>query len=197
MEQQFETLQTYINLAKKTISKFAPSFYSGLRNELLSNEDAVSDIAQAIMTADWKWDKNRTGHEGKSKTKYSYRNQCAIWAIQTYISNKYKKKNMGLSLDSCYDDSGEQSQSFSANIPDRREYDPAEIVSREEEENNIQTMVKNLLDSNILSDKQRDQIYSYYFDNKTLLQIGKEYGVTREAIRQNIQKGLAKIRAYA
>ena len=58
-------------------------------------------------------------------------------------------------------------------------------------------MVSTLLESNILSDKQRDQIYSYYFDNKTLLQIGKEYGVTREAIRQNIQKGLNKIRAYA
>ena len=100
MEQQFETLQTYINLAKKTISKFAPSFYSGLRNELLSNEDAIADIAQAIMTADWKWDKDRVGYEGKSKTKYSYRNQCAIWAIQTYMSNKYKKKNMSMSLDS-------------------------------------------------------------------------------------------------
>jgi RNA polymerase sigma factor (sigma-70 family) len=196
MEQQFETLQTYINLAKKTISKFSPSFYSGLRNELLSNEDAIADIAQAIMTADWKWDKDRTGHEGKSKTKYSYRNQCAIWAIQTYITNKYKKKNMSLSLDSSYDNSEEVS-SFAASIPDKEEYDPAIIAEQNEEENNLQSMIKNILESDILSDKQRDQIYSYYFDNKTLLQIGKEYGVTREAIRQNIQKGLSKIRAYA
>lgn len=196
MEQQFETLQTYINLAKKTISKFAPSFYSGLRNELLSNEDAIADIAQAIMTADWKWDKDRVGYEGKSKTKYSYRNQCAIWAIQTYMSNKYKKKNMSISLDSSYEND-EHIPSFASNIPDKPEYDPAEIVANTEEISNVQTMVSTLLESNILSDKQRDQIYSYYFDNKTLLQIGKEYGVTREAIRQNIQKGLNKIRAYA
>lgn len=195
MEQQFETLPTYINLAKKTISKFAPSFYSGLRNELLSNEDAVSDIAQAIMTADWKWDKNRTGHEGKSKTKYSYRNQCAIWAIQTYISNKYKKKNMSFSLDSSYDDT--DVGSFAARLEDKSMSDPAEIVSSHEETEYINSMIQDILSSDILSDKQKDQIHSYYFENKTLLQIGQEYGVTREAIRQSIQKGLNKIRAYA
>jgi RNA polymerase sigma factor (sigma-70 family) len=196
MEQQFETLQTYINLAKKTISKFAPSFYSGLRNELLSNEDAIADIAQAIMTADWKWDSTRTGHEGKSKTKYSYRNQCAIWAIQTYISNKYKRKNMSLSLDTCHD-SNEDVSSFASNLQDQSLCDPAEIVAIEEETNNIKDMVNHILSSDILSTKQKAQIYSYYFENKTLLQIGNEYGVTREAIRQNIQKGLNKIRAYA
>jgi hypothetical protein len=81
-------------LAKKIISKFSPSFYSGLRQELLSNEEAISEIAEAIMIADWRWDKDRTGHEGKSKTKYSYRNQCGLWAIKTYVSNKYNKKNI-------------------------------------------------------------------------------------------------------
>lgn len=196
MEQQFETLQTYISLAKKIISKFAPSFYSGLRKELLSNEDAVADIAQSIMMADWKWDKNRTGHEGKSKTRYSYRNQCGIWAIQTYISNKYKKKNLNLSLDNSYGQNDDVA-TFAASIPDRSESDPSEIIARKEEEEHIQTMIHNLLNSDILSDKQKAQIYSYYFDNKTLLQIGKEFGVTREAVRQNIQKGLNKIRAYA
>lgn len=196
MEQEFETLHTYINLAKKIISKFAPSFYSGLRKELLTNEDAVADIAQAIMMADWKWDKNRTGYEGKSKTKYSYRNQCGIWAIQTYITNKYKKKNMNFSLDNSYSQNDEIA-TFASSIPDRSESDPAEIICKKEEQNNIQEMVHNLLDSDILSDKQRKQIYSYYFDNKTLLQIGKEFGVTREAVRQNIQKGLNKIRTYA
>ena len=38
---QFEDLNTYILLAKKVISKFAPNFYSSLRNELLSNDDAI------------------------------------------------------------------------------------------------------------------------------------------------------------
>ena len=182
METQFENLQTYINLAKKTISKFSPSFYSGLRQELLSNEDAVADIAHSIMLADWRWDANRKGHEGKSKTKYSYRNQCALWAIQTYISNKYKKKNSNLSLDACYDNH-EDIASFASNLADTSLSDPAEITELAEESQNLQDMVRTILESDILSDKQKKQIYSYYFENKTLLQIGKEYGVTREAVK--------------
>ena len=70
MERKFEDLNTYVMLAKKVVSKFAPSFYSGLSRELLSNEDAISDIASALMTADWKWDKDRTGYNGQKKTSF-------------------------------------------------------------------------------------------------------------------------------
>jgi len=191
---EFENLSTYILLAKKVISKFAPTFYSGLNKELLSNEDAISDIAAALMNADWKWDKNRVGYNGQSKTRYSYRNQCGIWAIKSYISNKYKKKNQKLSIDNI---SNEDMKTFSASIVDKSMSDPYDIVSSEEETTNLQNTVKTLLDSDMLSDKQRNQIKKYYFENKTLVQIGDEYGVTREAIRQNIQKGLNKIREYA
>jgi len=52
------------------------------------------------------------------------------------------------------------------------------------------------LNSDIVSSKQKNQIKQYYFENKTLLEIGKEYGVTREAIRQNIQKGIKRIQEY-
>lgn len=196
MEQQFETLEVYTSLAKKIISKFAPTFYVGLRKELLSNDDAISDIASAIMVADWKWDANRKGHEGQSKTRYSYRNQCGIWAIKTYISNKYKKKNQysKLSIDSM---SKDELNTYASNIPDKSISDPYEIISSKEESDNLKQDIQKLLDSNILSDKQRNQIYKYYFENKTLVEIGKEYGVTREAIRQNIQKGLNKIKSYA
>jgi len=191
---EFENLSTYILLAKKVISKFAPTFYSGLNKELLSNEDAISDIAAALMNADWKWDKNRVGYNGQSKTRYSYRNQCGIWAIKSYISNKYKKKNQKLSIDNI---SNEDMRTFAASIVDKSMSDPYDIVSSEEETTNLQNTVKTLLDSDMLSDKQRNQIKKYYFENKTLVQIGDEYGVTREAIRQNIQKGLNKIREYA
>ena len=191
---EFENLSTYILLAKKVISKFAPTFYSGLNKELLSNEDAISDIAAALMNADWKWDKDRVGYNGQSKTRYSYRNQCGIWAIKSYISNKYKKKNQKLSIDNI---SNEDMKTFASSIVDKSMSDPYEIVSSEEEATNLQNTVKTLLDSDVLSDKQRNQIKKYYFENKTLVQIGDEYGVTREAIRQNIQKGLNKIREYA
>lgn len=194
MEEKFENLSVYLGLAKKTISKFAPQFYPGLRMELLNNDDAVSDIAHAIMQADWKWDANRKGHEGKSKSKYSYRNQCAIWAIKTYISQKYKKKNTNLSLDSVITD--DEGNTFAQSLHDGNANDPYVLVSEKEQSDNLKTIIHKLISSDLLTDKQRQQIRMYYFEDKTLLEIGNRFGVTREAIRQNIQKGINKIRAY-
>lgn len=191
--QKFENLDTYILLAKKVISKFAPSFYNGLNKELLSNEDAISDIASALMMADWKWDKNRTGFNGQSKTRYSYRNQCGLWAIKTYVTNKYKKKNNKLSIDNL---SNDDLKTHAANIVDRSNSNPYDILAEKEEKDIIQQNINSVLESGILSDKQKNQIKKYYFENKTLLEIGKEYGVTREAVRQNIQKGLKRIKNY-
>lgn len=194
MDTKFDNLNTYIMLAKKIISKFAPGFYSNLQKELLSNEDAIADIASALMTADWKWDKNRTGFEGKSKTRYSYRNQCGLWAIKSYVTSKYKKQNRKkYSIDNI---SNEDMQTFATTIPDRSECDPAIIAENHEEYTHLKDTIHRLLNSGLLQDKQKNQIYQYYFNNKTLLEIGKEYGVTREAIRQNIQKGLKNIKNY-
>lgn len=193
MEKEFDNMSSYIVLAKKIISKFAPNFYSSLRKELLNNEDAISDIASALMFADWRWDENRKGFNGKSKTKYSYRNQCGIWAIKTYLTNKYKKSNQNYSLDSIDTDDG---TSFAEYISDKTEYDPAKIIENEEYKENISKEIDILLSSGLISDKQKEQIKEYYFNEKTLSQIGKDYGVTREAVRQNIQKGLSKIREY-
>lgn len=192
MDLYYETLDTYTILAKKIISKFASSFYANLRYELLSNEEAIAEIAEALMIADWKWDAERKGHNGQSKTRYSYRNQCGLWAIKTYISKKYKKKNRQISVDHA----AEENKSYLNNIPDRSN-DPAMIVSEQEEKELLNKNIHDLLNSDLLTTKQKDQICQYYFEDKTLLEIGKQYGVTREAIRQNIQKGLNNIRNYA
>lgn len=193
MEKEYDSLSTYITLAKKIISKFAPGFYSSLRQELLSNEDAIADIASAIMIGDWRWDKDRTGFEGKSKTKYSYRNQCGIWAIKTYLSNKYRKQNNHYSLDNINKD---LDISFTDNIEDKPEYEPSLIAEYNENQQMLKDNIENILSCGIISDKQKEQIKQYYFEDKTLSEIGANFGVTREAIRQNIQKGLTKIREY-
>lgn len=184
MENQYESLSTYMNLAKKMISKFAPKFYKNLAYEMLSNEDAISDVANSIMTADWKYDSERTGKlTGKKKTKYSYRNQCAIWAIKTYVSAKYKKRNISQNYDT-----------ISIFEKDPNAKSPIDILV-ENESDSLQTKyIDEILESNILTNKQKNQIKMYYFENKTLAEIGQEYGVTREAIRQNLLKGMENIR---
>lgn len=191
MDKQFDSLSTYIALAKKTISKFAPKFYNGLSKEMLNNEEAVSDVATAIMYADWRFDPERSGKTGLKKTIYSYRNQCAIWAIKTYITTKYKKpKNISLHF------SGDAESELHNSIPDQNAEQPIDMMIEAEEKRLLSEDISSLLDHPVLTDKQKDQLRLYYFEDKTLTQIGDVYGVSREAIRQNIKRSLDIIRQY-
>jgi RNA polymerase sigma factor (sigma-70 family) len=187
---QFDSLSTYIALAKKTISKFGPKFYNGLSAEMLKNEEAVSDVATAIMYADWRFDENRVGKTGLKKTLYSYRNQCALWAIKTYVTNKYKqKKSFSLDFDN------DQDLKLAATLPDHKQMSPIETLIQNESSSNLSMDISYLLNNDILSDKQKRQIQMYYLEDKTLSEIGKEFGVSREAVRQNIKRGLELIKS--
>ncbi len=193
MERTYDSLNVYINLAKKTISKFGPKFYNTLSSEMLCSPDAISDVATAIMYADWRFDPNRVGAKGNKKTKYSYRNQCALWAIKTYVTNKYKTKNKNVSLDYSND---EDSNKLNSNIVDTACQQPYDILVEKEEQRDLKNNIKKLLNCQQLSDKQKKQIKMYYFDDMTLAQIGTVFGVSREAIRQNIKRGLEILRSY-
>ena len=192
MEKQFDSLSTYVSLAKKTISKLAPKFYNGLSTEMLKNEEAISDVATALMYADWRFDDKRTGKSGEKKTLYSYRNQCAIWAIKTYVTNKYKKKK-NYSMDY---QNGDNDQTMSAMMPDPKQKCPLDILIDEENTQMLSDGIDYLLSNNLLSIKQKQQIRMYYFEDATLSAIGKKFGVSREAVRQNIKRGLDIIKSH-
>jgi len=182
---KFDTLGTYINLAKKTINKFGGS----LAKEMLKSEDAVSDVANAIMVGDWKWDANRTGKTGQKKTRYSYRNQCAIWAIKTYATKKYKAPKKR-SIDFAIDENSTQIKDTIVS-PEMSVTDQLiNIESQKILENDIQY----ILNSKLISDKQRDYIKLYFFEGYTLEKIGNKFNITREAVRQNIKKALKSIK---
>lgn len=187
---EFETLHTYRTIAQKAVRKLAPKFYPSLAMEIINNDEAFGEIVNAIITADWKWDENRTGKEtGKKKTLYSYRNQCVIWALKTYVTNKYKSnKSVAINRTRSNDDG-----SYDDQVEDTRNIDPSDIVMNMELETNRQNLVNELFNSSILTDKQKEQIKLYYFHNQTLSEIGSKYGTTREAVRQNIKKGLRSI----
>ena len=70
---KFDSLDQYMLLAKKSISKFSNQFYNGLSSKMLKDEDAIASVANAIMMADWRWDENYQNDKGTKKTKYSYR----------------------------------------------------------------------------------------------------------------------------
>lgn len=156
---------------------------------MLKSEDAISDVANAIMVGDWRWDANRTGKTGQKKTRYSYRNQCAIWAIQTYATKKYKKPKRA-SIDFAKDEDSTQIKdtivSSDKNIVDQ-------LIDIEASEN-LNKDINYILNAGILSDRQVEYIKLYYFENYTLEKIGNRFNITREAVRQNIKKALKNIR---
>lgn len=190
---QFEPLKFYLNLAKKSISKFADQICQGSSKRMLASEDAIANVANGIMMADWRWDKDRKGHHGQSKTRYSYRNQCAIWAIQSYVTRQYgtkrKAQKATISIDQSHNDDIHVRDIISSN-----NLSIVEEVSQKEESLLLKTDIQSLLNSGILSDRQVEYIKMYFFEEMTLEQIGKRFNITREAVRQGLNKAYATLR---
>jgi RNA polymerase sigma factor (sigma-70 family) len=190
-EIKFDSLSSYIVLAKKAISKFSHSMSS----KMLKDEDAVAAVANALMMADWRWDENYKNKQGTKKTKYSYRNQCAIWAIQTYLSKEYQKnkkfKNI-YSLDYSFDN---EDGSVHNSVEDKKRLTPEDITIEKEQKDNSEKLVKMILSLDCISDRQKDYIELYYLHSKTFDFIGKKYGITREAVRQGLNKAISTIRS--
>ena len=189
MDVKYESLSTYLMLSKKIINKFAPKF---IVKDMLNDEDAISDVATALMNADKNFDPNREGSTQQKKTRYSYRNQCGLWAIKTYITKKYNTKKLN-SLD--YIINKDSNNSLYSTTPDTKNIDPLEEIIQNESQNNLISDVNFILNSDLISEKQKDQIHMYYFENKSLAEIGLVYGITREAVRQNIKRAINNIKS--
>lgn len=194
---EFDSLNEYLTMAKKAIAKFSNRFYQGLSTKMLKDEDAIASVANAIMMADWRWDENYQNDKGTKKTRYSYRNQCALWAIQTYVSKdqkknkRMKKKVYSLDFVLSEDDNADSAQAFTQ---DFSSLTPEEILSKKEEKQQLSNLIERLLSLDCLTSRQKDYIRLYYFESYTFEKIGQKYGITREAVRQGLNKALDTIR---
>lgn len=196
----FEPMSFYIDLAKKIISKMGHTFFNGLSKEMLKNEDAISFVASSIMMGDWRWknDNEQKENDKTYKTLYSYRNQCGIWAMKTYVTKQYKKRNSKKKQMNSYSiNYSDEDMNVEGMIADKNQKEPIDILSHEEEKKSLSEDVTLLLDISPISDKQREYIKMYYYENMTLEQIGKQNGVTREAIRQSIKSAISKIKEFS
>lgn len=183
---EFLTMSEYILIAKKIISKIG-----GAHKKYLQDDDVISYIANAIMMADWRWDQNYKSKDGRKKNQYAYRNQCGIWAIRTLLSKKKKMPKMYSLEESIKDSDSRNNLDF---IIDKKNNNPSSIIENSEYKQTLKQDMQNLLNSDILSDKQRQYIELYYYQNKTLAEIGEIFGLTREAVRQNIVKAIKKLK---
>jgi RNA polymerase sigma factor (sigma-70 family) len=62
--------------------------------------------------------------------------------------------------------------------------------------NILKQNLEELLDNELLSEKQKQQIKMYYYEDMTLSEIGKKFNISREAVRQNIKRGISIIQTY-
>ena len=191
MEQtEYKDLVEYIDMAKKTINAFSNRICPGICSQMSNSEDAIADIAYAMMSADWKYDSSRKGKvSNQSKSRYSYRNQCAIWAIQTYIKKYLKGKKLYINNILNTDDDS----SFADILEDTSQEEPINTIIEQEKQYLESQLVDHIFDSDILTDQQKEKLKLYYIDGLSLAKIGEKYGVTREAIRQNIKSSINKI----
>lgn len=182
-KQEFESMKTYLGMARKFISFFVSRYDSKLRDRMLKSEDAISDIATHLMMADWRWNPEYKSKEGKTRSRQSYRTQCALYAIKSYITKMSNKKQMK-SLDFVLDEDIE----FKELLADEKAISPLEILIKNEDD------ISCMLQKVDLTNKQRECIKLYYLESKTLQEISDIYGVSKEAIRQNLVKGVDKLR---
>jgi RNA polymerase sigma factor (sigma-70 family) len=188
----YKDLVEYIDMAKKTIRAFSNKICPGICKQMTNSEDAIADIAYAMMCADWKYDVDRRGKiSNKPKTKYSYRNQCAIWAIQTYIK-KHLKGGQPFYLNSLL--GSEDDSTFNDILEDSGQEEPIDEIIFKEKTNLESQLIKDIFESDILTDNQKNKLKLYYLEGFSLAKIGKKYGVTREAVRQNIKNSITKIK---
>jgi RNA polymerase sigma factor (sigma-70 family) len=196
----FEPMSFYIDLAQKIISKMGHTFFNGLSKEMLKNEDAISFVASSIMMGDWRWKngEDSTDKNKNYKTLYSYRNQCGIWAMKTYITKQYKKRNNTKCKTNNYSiNYSDEDINVESMIADKNQKEPIDILSNNEDNKSLSKDIKLLIELSPISDKQKEYIKMYYYENMTLEQIGKQNGVTREAIRQSIKSAISKIREFS
>jgi RNA polymerase sigma factor (sigma-70 family) len=190
---KFESLSFYLNLAQKAISKFAASNANPSVKAMLKSDDAISSIANSVMMADWRWDEDRKGKTGEKKTRYSYRNQCAIWAIKSYITRKNHKKHK-MFIDHNIGSKNSDNDMSLLDIFAKDNNDPINIIMQNESISLCKSKLNQILSDNIISERQKEYIKLYYFENKTFAEIGKMFNITREAVRQGIKKAFNKIR---
>lgn len=187
----FETNKEYLKIAKKLVSKFGPTFGPNITKEILASDDAISNIATHLMLADWRWSEKYKNEQNTVRAKYSYRTQCGIWAIKGYMNRKTKSKETPVrSLNSTPGDSDTQIIKL---IEDKKAAVYATSYEDEEHKKFVNDKLNALLGSGILTEKEQDYITKHYLEQLTMPEIASKNKITREAVRQVINRGISKL----
>lgn len=187
--QKFKNLDSYIKMAHKMITSYAPSIRVGLAQEMLANEDAIANIAHTLMIADWKYD-NRG-------SLFGYRKQMVLWAIKSYVgrSNKTNKQKI-LSIDKKLLANVGGTTTFSDLLADES-HGPIKNVENDERLKIIKDKINYILTCGILSEQQAEYIRLFFLEEISAAQIARDHNVSRQSVHDMISRALKEVRIYA
>jgi len=185
----FASLDSYLTIAKKVVCKHADKIRPGLSAEILRNEDALANIAHAIMMADWQFN-------GKG-TLNGWRSQKGRWALMGYIRRaKKRNSNSAMSLDLNISDTTafrhEDTRTFHDSVSSKCQT-PLEEVSEKNRQEVFRVLLVEMMDEACLSTRQRQMIQLHYLEGVPVSEIVETDKSSRQNVHLLLQKGLAAL----
>lgn len=182
---EMETLEEYQTIAKKTIASFAPTLMFGLAEEMLKNEDAIANVAHAIMMADWQFD-------GRG-TIFGFRKERAKYAIKSYLSRRSKNVNKNvLRLDNIVD-SNNSDNSYTEFL-ESKEQSHENAIQDIEMGKFILSRMDDLVKTGVISDKGVRLIKMKYMDDLSMTEIASIENTSRQAVYDMINRTITLVR---
>lgn len=167
---EMQTLDWYLKNAENAIRKFA----GGTR--FIKDEDAIAFVARFMMDADVKYD-------GKTGSREGFRWKYAEYAVKIlFTKSKKKKKMVSINVDR-----GNDGFRFDQTLT-------KDAIPTNSNNNVIPDVIHLVNTATYLSDKERDCVRAKFIDSKNYQEIANTLGITRERVRQVVEKALYKIR---
>jgi len=190
---EFETLESYIEQAKRLITYYCNKRRSRAQHLLQSSDDAISLVAHALMMADWTYDSSKDSGNGKC-SKNTYRFLSASWAIKSFVTKTYANSDkVPLSLDTpigSMTNNGSNDRTLMNLIEDQKYEQPASKIERDE----LRESIEQLLGCGIVSTTQAQYLRMRYLEEMSLDAIAEARGVTRQAVYDGIKRATRFIR---
>ena len=176
--QRMFSMQEYLDIAKRCIAHFANR---DLKMQMLRSEDAISFVAEHLMYATCRWAAE------KGRTLRSYHNQCAIWAIQNWMSRLVKTREV-LSVNKELNQ-GESVVQLYEILEDPRNTSFLETKNEED-----RSQISSIIEKSSLSDIERRCIVSKFLDHMSVKEIAKDISKTDKFVYNIIDKAIKKLR---
>lgn len=179
---ELRSLDEYDSFAQRCIAKYASNTAAAC---MLNSEDAIDYVRTEIMEADCKFDASH----GCTRAYFLISN--AKYAIFRWLK-RLGQTPYEVSLNMTLSEKQRHQQLYTT-IPDDKTEKPDDIVADKEQET-AQSFVMRILTEGCLSDTQRQCIYMQYIDDLTQAEIARRLNISREAVRQNVNRGLNNLR---